>query len=73
MVQHSREAIVLREILKANTNVNKRMCLLAFTMNKSIMNLLSQCEHFDYILCNNVLHHMPDYKYVYKYLFHFSK
>jgi len=68
MIQHSREAIVLREILKANTNVNKRMCLLAFTMNKSIMNLLSQCEHFDYILCNNVLHHMPDYKYVYKYL-----
>ena len=68
MIQHSREALVLREILKANTNVNKRLCLLAFTMNKSIMNLLSQCEHFDYILCNNVLHHMPDYKYVYKYL-----
>jgi SAM-dependent methyltransferase len=68
MIQNGIEAQVLKEICKYNTNINDRLCLLNITANSTNMKSLSECEHFDYIICNNVLHHMPDYKEVYEIL-----
>lgn len=66
MVQHGIEAQVLREIIELNTSINDRLCLLNATATAKNMSSLSLCEHFDYIMCNNVLHHMSDYKVVYQ-------
>jgi 2-polyprenyl-3-methyl-5-hydroxy-6-metoxy-1,4-benzoquinol methylase len=59
------ESKLLNEILKANTSINKRTCLLELKMNSDNMRKLQECEHFDYIICNNILHHVSDYKEVY--------
>jgi len=59
------ESNLLTEILKANTLVNKRTRLLSLKMNSDNMKKLQKCEHFDYIICNNILHHVNDYKEVY--------
>lgn len=60
------ESKLLNEILKANTNLNNRTCLLELKCNADYMEKLAECEHFDYIICNNILHHMNDYKRVYE-------
>jgi SAM-dependent methyltransferase len=59
------ESKLLNEILKANSSINNRTCLLELKMNSDNMKKLQECEHFDYIICNNILHHVSDYKKVY--------
>lgn len=60
MIQPYKEGEYLKEICKLNTKYNDRLILLNTSCNSENMRLLSECEHFDYIICNNVLHHFKN-------------
>jgi SAM-dependent methyltransferase len=67
MVQPRKEGKALREICELNTSTNKRLLLLDCLLDLDKISKLSGCEHFDYILCNNVLHHFgPDWQKMYE-------
>lgn len=60
MIQPYGEGEILKKICELNTLYNNRIILLDLIGNAKNMDLLSKCEHFDYIICNNVLHHFKD-------------
>ena len=66
MVQCAPEEAVLKYICESNNKLNDRLCLLNLRLDISNLEILSKQGSFDYILCNNVLHHMGDYKLVYE-------
>jgi len=65
MMQPYVEGQILKEICKLNTKYNDRLILLDCECHKNNMELLSRCEHFDYIICSNILHHLPEWKEIY--------
>lgn len=65
MIQPMGEHKILKNLCELNTKYNDRVMLLNCECTKDNMSKLSQCEHFDYIICNNVLHHFSDWKSIY--------
>jgi 2-polyprenyl-3-methyl-5-hydroxy-6-metoxy-1,4-benzoquinol methylase len=60
LIQPYEEAKVLKKVVELNTNINDRIIILNAECNKENMERLSKCEHFDLILCLNILHHFED-------------
>jgi SAM-dependent methyltransferase len=65
MIQPRGEHKILKNLCELNTKYSDRVMLLDCECTKDNMLKLSRCEHFDYVMCNNVLHHFDDWKSVY--------
>ena len=60
LIQPYDEAKVLKKVIELNTDIKDRVIILNTECNKENMIRLSECEHFDLILCLNILHHFKD-------------
>ena len=57
LIQPYEEADVLKKIIELNHHIKDRVIVLNTECNKENIGRLSKCEHFDVILCLNILHH----------------
>ncbi len=60
LIQPYDEAEVLHRVIELNHDINHRAIVLNIECTKENMSFLSQTEHFDLILCLNILHHFND-------------